>query len=61
MKRNATGTYEVTAAGGETVKIGVKDFNDYLNKLGRERLDILQAVPGLGYSMKLKRGSRHGK
>ena len=40
---------------------GVKDFNEYLNKLGRQRLDVLQAVPGLGYSMKLKRGSRHGK
>lgn len=35
---------------------GVKDFNEYLNKLGVNRLEALRANPALGYSSTLKRG-----
>jgi glutaconate CoA-transferase subunit A len=37
---------------------GVKDFQEYINKLGVARLQSLQANPALGYSSTLKRGSR---
>lgn len=37
---------------------GVKDHEEYLNKLGVSRLETLRASAALGYSQKVKRGSR---
>mgnify|MGYP000848132584 FL=1 len=37
---------------------GVKDHEAYLNKLGVSRLETLRASTALGYSQKVKRGSR---
>jgi glutaconate CoA-transferase subunit A len=37
---------------------GVKDFKEYVIKLGVERLEALKANPALGYSSTLKRGSK---
>jgi glutaconate CoA-transferase subunit A len=37
---------------------GVKDFEEYIEKLGVARLESLKANPALGYSSTLKRGSR---
>ncbi|HWQ73837.1 MAG TPA: CoA transferase [Syntrophomonas sp.] len=37
---------------------GLKDHEAYLNKLGVSRLEILRASTALGYSQKVKRGSR---
>lgn len=37
---------------------GVKDHEEYLNKLGVSRLETLRASAALGYSNKVKRGSR---
>lgn len=37
---------------------GVKDHDEYLNKLGVSRLEKLRASAALGYSTKVKRGSR---
>ncbi|EHQ91788.1 acyl CoA--acetate/3-ketoacid CoA transferase subunit alpha [Desulfosporosinus youngiae] len=37
---------------------GVKDYQEYLDKLGKERLQTLVADPALGYSKTMKRGSR---
>ncbi|MEN6388895.1 MAG: CoA-transferase [Syntrophomonas sp.] len=37
---------------------GVKDHEEYLNKLGVSKLETLRASDALGYSQKVKRGSR---
>lgn len=37
---------------------GVKDFNEYLEKIGVEKLETLRANPAFGYSTKVKRGGR---
>lgn len=37
---------------------GVKDHEEYLDKLGVSRLETLRASAALGYSPKVKRGSR---
>lgn len=54
----ATRTQEGFDEWAEEWIFGVKDFQEYLSKLGAERLKSLEADPSLGYSATMKRGSR---
>lgn len=55
---NTTRTQEGFDKWAEEWIFGVKDFDEYLDKIGRKRLEALKANPSLGYSSKIKRGSR---
>lgn len=54
----ATRTQEGFDQWAEEWIFGVKDFQEYLSKLGVTRLESLKANPALGYSSTMKRGSR---
>jgi Acyl CoA:acetate/3-ketoacid CoA transferase, alpha subunit len=55
---NNTRTQEGFDAWAAEWIFGVRDHEEYLNKLGVSRLETLRASSALGYSPKVKRGSR---
>lgn len=55
---NQTRTQEGFDAWAQEWIFGLKDHEEYLNKLGVARLEKLRASAALGYSQKVKRGSR---
>lgn len=55
---NKTRTQEGFNAWAQEWIFGVKDHDEYLNKLGVNHLEKLRASTVLGYSTKVKRGSR---
>ncbi|QGU00080.1 3-oxoadipate CoA-transferase subunit A [Candidatus Syntrophocurvum alkaliphilum] len=55
---SSTRTQEGLDAWVDEWVFGVKDFNEYLSKVGFERLETIRANPALGYSTKVKRGKR---
>lgn len=55
---NQTRTQEGFDAWAQEWIFGLKDHEEYLNKLGVSRLEKLRASAALGYSQKVKRGSR---
>ncbi len=55
---NQTRTQEGFDSWAQEWIFGVRDHAEYLNKLGVNRLENLRASAALGYSLKVKRGSR---